>query len=319
MPNKITELYDSVCNLIIRPERHLYDPSLSLGPRLFSLERRIYERRDFTVENSRGMNLQCSHFQPIEQQRKSEKLPCVIYLHGNCGSRVDSLPIVEVLLPHGITVLAFDFSGSGLSDGDYVSLGFFEKQDVSDIVSYLWSTKRVSRIGLWGRSMGAATTLMYASIDKGISALVTDSPFTSLHDLINEIVWSAQSWVPKSLIVAGISVIGRRIQSKAGFDIELNNPIRYVSRCRAPIIMAHAMDDNFIRIQHTIDLFQEYGGYIKSMVILQGDHNSPRDDEFYQNSAEFLHYWLVWRPNFVTTCFMKFPQKNFFDINIINI
>lgn len=112
----------------------------------------------------------------------------MIYCHGNCGSRCDALDAVQVLLPYNITVLAFDFSGSGLSDGEYVSLGFFEKQDVAAIVEYLWKTQTVSRIGLWGRSMGAATSLMYAAEDCTIAGIVVDSPFASLEDLMMDLV-----------------------------------------------------------------------------------------------------------------------------------
>jgi hypothetical protein len=41
----------------------------------------------------------------------------VIYLHGNCGSRLDALDIIRYVLPHNLTVVSFDFSGSGLSEG----------------------------------------------------------------------------------------------------------------------------------------------------------------------------------------------------------
>ena len=46
--------------------------------------------------------------------------------------------------------------------------------------------------GLWGRSMGAATALMYAASDPSIGALVLDSPFSSLPDLALELVCNAK-------------------------------------------------------------------------------------------------------------------------------
>ena len=49
--------------------------------------------------------------------RATQALPCVIFLHGNSGCRVDAYDAVRVLLPLNITVFALDLSGSGLSGG----------------------------------------------------------------------------------------------------------------------------------------------------------------------------------------------------------
>ena len=42
------------------------------------------------------------------------------------GCRADANEAAVILLPSNITVFALDFSGSGLSGGDYVSLGWHE-------------------------------------------------------------------------------------------------------------------------------------------------------------------------------------------------
>ena len=59
----------------------------------------------------------------LEAHDAQEYPPCVIYLHGNCGSRCDANDAVKLLLPQGIAVCCFDFSGSGYSEGDHISLG----------------------------------------------------------------------------------------------------------------------------------------------------------------------------------------------------
>jgi len=84
------------------------------------------------------------------------------------------------LLPLGITLFCFDFSGSGHSAGSYISLGFYERFDIETVIAYLRSTKQVSTIGLWGRSMGAATALMFVEMDQSIAGIVVDSAFASL-------------------------------------------------------------------------------------------------------------------------------------------
>jgi alpha/beta superfamily hydrolase len=34
-------------------------------------------------------------------------------------------------------ICSFDFSGAGYSEGDYVTLGFFEKDDIKAVVDFL--------------------------------------------------------------------------------------------------------------------------------------------------------------------------------------
>ena len=50
-------------------------------------------------------------------------MPVVIYLHGNSSSRMEGLRIGTELFRKNINLFIFDFSGCGLSEGDFVSLG----------------------------------------------------------------------------------------------------------------------------------------------------------------------------------------------------
>lgn len=52
-----------------------------------------------------------------------------------------------------------------MSDGEYVSLGIFESVDLETIVKYLRKSGKVSKIALWGRSMGSVASIIYASRD----------------------------------------------------------------------------------------------------------------------------------------------------------
>ena len=84
-------------------------------------------------------------------------------------------------------MFTFDFSGCGLSQGEYISLGYYERDDVEAVIHYLRTSDEVSTIALWGRSMGAVTALMYADRDPSIAALVLDSPFSNLKTLAEEL------------------------------------------------------------------------------------------------------------------------------------
>jgi alpha/beta superfamily hydrolase len=60
----------------------------------------------------------------------------VLHTHTH-RSRVDASDCLDLLLPQSISVFAFDFSGSGLSDGETISLGFYEQDDLMAVIEYL--------------------------------------------------------------------------------------------------------------------------------------------------------------------------------------
>ena len=124
-----------------------------------------YSQDDFKVANEKGEQLCVSFVEPAyDEDRPGGKdglMPCVIYMHGNASNKSEGLSYIGKLLPKGITLCSFDFSGCGNSEGAWVTLGHKEKDDLKAIISYLYDNKRVSTIGLWGRSMGAVTSLFY--------------------------------------------------------------------------------------------------------------------------------------------------------------
>ncbi|RYH23053.1 hypothetical protein EON65_18345 [archaeon] len=113
--------------------------------------------------------LQCSWWEPLNSDRPAPTLPCVIYMHGNSSGRPESLSCLSVVLSLGATMFTLDFAGSGKSEGDYVSLGAFEKDDLQAVIEHLRQSQRVSTIALWGRSMGAATALLHGERDPSIA------------------------------------------------------------------------------------------------------------------------------------------------------
>lgn len=88
-----------------------------------------------------------------------QRAPCVVYLHGNSGCRIDADDMVDLYLERGIAVFSFDFIGSGLSDGEFVTLGHRESEDLECVLDFLGTLSWISGIALHGRSMGACTAL----------------------------------------------------------------------------------------------------------------------------------------------------------------
>ena len=284
---------ETVTNLIIRPSRSVYDPEHDLGPVTFSLKGLPCIRVDLQVSltqlrNTRNQTLHCSWFQP--QSEQTHVGPCVVYCHGNCGNRVDSSEILEPVLTAGMTVFAFDFAGSGLSDGKYVSLGVYEQQDIDTVVCYLRGTGIVSAIALWGRSMGAVSAIMYASLHQHLSVLVLDSPFACFQEVTSQLAASYR-FIPTVLSSFFLEKVRRHVQQIAGFDMYSIKPIDHIRRCDMPALFIHAKNDKLVNISHSERLFQVYPCHEKLLIKVNGTHNSTRPRPAYTVAAQFLRKW----------------------------
>ncbi|XP_058113040.1 uncharacterized protein LOC131256047 isoform X3 [Magnolia sinica] len=250
-------MIDQFINFIIRPPRSEYNPDQYLWEQEFTLAGKTYRRQDLELQNGRGHTLKCSHYIPSPFP-ESTPLPCVIYCHGNSGCRADANDVAVILLPSNITVFTLDFSGSGLSDGDYVSLGWHEKDDLRTVVSYLRSDPKNSCIGLWGRSMGAVTSLLYGAEDPSIAGIVLDSAFSNLFDLMMELVDVYKIRLPKFTVKVGVQLMRRVIQKKAKFDIMNLNCLQVAPKTFIPALFGHATGDIFIQPHHSDRIFESY-------------------------------------------------------------
>jgi pimeloyl-ACP methyl ester carboxylesterase len=145
--------------------------------------------------------------------------PCIIYCHGNAGNKIDIIEIFDFLL-WDFNICSFDFSGAGNSEGDYVTLGFKEKDDIKSVVNFLRNELHIKKIIIYGRSMGAVSALRYAVTDPTIKAIVLDSPFSNFHKLCADILLN-KFYMPSIISSFLINLARNKILTKIkGFDIK---------------------------------------------------------------------------------------------------
>ena len=286
LANLFSSSYQELWKAIIRPYRDDYLDK-DLGPKKFRLNKKFYRRTDFSLVNSRNIRIMCSFWEPYDEEREYARLPCVIYLHGNSSSRCEVIPNLKYLLPLNITVLSFDFTACGRSEGEYISLGWYEILDVECVINFLRNSKKVSTIGLWGRSMGAATSIIYASKDPTIAGIFLDSPFYSLNLLIDELSKEKVS-LPDFLVRQIIKMIKQTVKDKADFNIDDIEPGEYAQKCFVPAFFCHGKDDTFVNVHHCNDLYLIYPGE-KYILLVDGDHNSLRPNKLNENASEFFY------------------------------
>lgn len=125
---------------------------------------------------------------------------------------------------------------SGLSDGEYVTLGWHEQHDVGAVVQHITEEYKFSKVALWGRSMGSVSAMMYAENEMYASirpvALVLDSPFSSFPQLVDDLIKRGAIRVPRFAIKTVLSMVRSSVKKRTGADIYKIEPIKQASQCK---------------------------------------------------------------------------------------
>ncbi|MFN2115647.1 MAG: alpha/beta hydrolase [Anaerolineae bacterium] len=106
---------------------------------------------------------------------------------GYGGNRTSVITHTAMLVRHGYGVLTFDWRNLGESDGYQSTIGYEEQIDVAAATKWLLARPDIdrSRIGALGQSAGAAAMIVEAADDSTIRALVAETTFASLQDMMD--------------------------------------------------------------------------------------------------------------------------------------
>ena len=182
----------------------------------------------------------------------------IILCHGHASTRAELLPEAAILVRHGYGTLLFDFRGHGESEGDLVTLGHDEVQDVQGAVAYLLTRPEVApdRIGVLGRSMGGATVIRAAARIPEIRAVVTEGAYASLADTIaND--FTNLTGLPKFPFAPLMVTLG---EWQTGLDTSLVRPVDDVTQISPrPVLLIHGLSDTVIPPENARRLYRAAG------------------------------------------------------------
>lgn len=281
--DKEKSLVDQAVDAIIRPPRRHYDVS-KLPLYMDCGDNQNYIRHPLNFSNARDQKIVGSIY-VMEGQDLMNGGPCIIYMHGNASSQMEGQFLIPNFCPRGFAVYCFDFAGCGESDGDFISLGYYETQDVNYLMDFLHSTFHLGPFALWGRSMGAATAVL-ARYPK-LKCIVVDSTYTSVNDVVGAI--AKKQKLPGFLVPAVLWFLKNTVKGKAGFNMADVSPLEVGSQPDAvPMIQGHATDDEFIPIEQGRTLFSAYSNTDKVFLHLTGGHNGRRKTEWLTEAIKFV-------------------------------
>ena len=280
-------------SLITRPPRAEYSLE-DLSDIVYHMQKDPIHRIPVNFKDRRGIELVGSLYAAIDYCEGTSQ-ECVIYCHGNSGSQTEGRFMVKYLAPNGISVFCFDFAGCGHSQGEIVTLGYFEKDQIIDTVNFLKCSFNLEKFILWGRSMGAASILLGARFCvPSVKGIILDSPYSSVDDLMKEI--AKKIGCPSLLINSAVHIAKAKAKSDSNVNIAEFTPINEALYTDIPLLLGHAINDSFIDFEESVNIFEAYYCKIKRLVTLDGDHNSIRDPFWIDLAIKFIFKHLDKQP-----------------------
>ena len=196
---------------------------------------------DVSFQSDDGNDLS-GWYMPAEKSDKA-----VIFVHGHGADRREGMRWFKAVHQAGFNILAFDLRNQGNSTKSFSTMGYFEKQDVIGALDYLQQQKQIQRIGIFGTSMGAATSIMAMVDDPRIVAGVFEAGWANLDDLYGEII-EQHLGLPSFPLAPLITWM---LEQRTGMDMAVVNPENLLGGISPrPVFIIHCSGDNLIGFSH---------------------------------------------------------------------
>jgi pimeloyl-ACP methyl ester carboxylesterase len=184
----------------------------------------------------------------------------VVLVHGFATNRTDQLGLVPALHAAGSHVLLYDQRGVGASGGDSVTFGLYEASDLAAAADYLRARSGARAVGAVGLSLGASVALLAAGRGAPLAAVVADSAFADLEELVSE-------GTPVRLFVLG-SFVGPlwrgmsplilwHAERQSGLSASAVRPVAHVGKISPrPILLIHGLEDRLLSYENSVALYE---------------------------------------------------------------
>ena len=204
----------------------------------------------------------------------------VVVSPGHKGQRQAVLGICVALWRKGFNVVAYSYRGMPGSDRRRVTMGIDEVNELQAAVAFARQRVKGARIGLLGYSMGAVVSLLGAAGEPSIEALVLDSPFSDLRQLVTENV-SRVLHLPGGPFVGLTGVLFRL---RSGHSLGESSPIAMLGALEPrPLFFIHGGADLTTGVHHSRRLHDNYRGPREIWVVQGAPHTGAyfADRELY--------------------------------------
>ncbi len=231
------------------------------------------------------------HSYQVKNQTSSNKW--VITVHGYTSEGINMSTYAKKYYDNGYNVLIPDLRAHGLSEGDYIGMGWDDRIDIISWINKILAENPNAEIVLHGVSMGAATVLMTSGeeIPSNVKAIVADCGYTSVWD---EFAYQLDDLfsLPEFPILNVSSIVAK---IRAGYFLGEASSIKQVKKSKTPILYIHGDKDDFVPYYMMEKLYNATNSEKEMLTIKGAEHAkaSEVDPETYWTTVNnFINKYI---------------------------
>ena len=248
-----------------------------------------FKNREVSIQSHDGLQLGGHAFLQDEPTNRWG-----IACHGYQSGEGETLLIGRHFYEQGFNVLTISLRAHGKSEGDYIGMGYLDKEDLVSWTKALIEKYPDSEIIYHGTSMGGATVLMASVLElpDQVKAIVSDCAFTGIWDVFASEL-KLRFNLPPFPILHMARIMGKL---KAGYDIKDGNVIKFIRKSTLPILFIHTKEDDFVPVSMVHDLYAAKVQGEKEIYILEdGGHAEAKYAEpvaYYERVFQFVNQYV---------------------------
>ena len=254
-------------------------------------EERLANEWTKTIENKKveikaedGITLRGTEYLINEQNNK-----WAIVLHGYHSNPESVFSIGMHFSEKGYNVLIPSMRASNESEGEYIGMGWLDKDDLRCWISLIVRQNKNAEIILHGSSMGAATVLMASgdNLPNNVKAIIEDSGYTSVWDIFASEA-KARFNLPTFPILNMFEIIAN---IRAKYNIKEASALEQVKKATIPILFIHGDSDDFVPQYMCEELYESASCKKDKLIIHEAGHTDSKYKEpetYYNKIFEFL-------------------------------
>jgi pimeloyl-ACP methyl ester carboxylesterase len=216
--------------------------------------------------------------------------PSVLVLHGFRGSRKETLPLDEMLVREGCSVLAISMRAHGDSAGDYNDVGYSARHDVAAAVAWLEKRRPGKSIFVQGTSMGAAAAIFAGEeLKSRVNGYILECPYRDIRSAVRARTALFLPWPLDYAAYAGLNLVGGIFMP----DVDRMSPIDHVAEIPAsvPVLVVAGGHDNRALPDDVRAIYERISKHARLLILPDAVHGyfvTQGGEEYRAAVAEFL-------------------------------